>query len=42
MDFRKNLFTERAIRQWNELPREVVQLLESLEVFKGRLDVALV
>ena len=39
-DIRKNL-SERAVRQWHRLPREVVKSPLSLEVFKSRVDVAL-
>ena len=40
MDIRKKFFKQKVVTHWNRLPKEVVDAL-SLEVFKGRLDVAL-
>jgi len=40
MDIRKKFFTMRAVKNWNGLPREVVEA-PSLETFQTRLDSAL-
>ena len=40
LDIRRKFFTQKAVTQWNRLPKEAVDA-PSLEAFKASLDVAL-
>ena len=40
LEIRRKFFTHRVLKNWNRLPKEVVDA-PSLEAFKARLDVAL-
>ena len=40
LDIRRKFFTQRVVKHWNRLPKEVV-VAPSLEAFKASLDAAL-